>query len=136
VDGTVWIGPGAVLATAREGYSRSALDRRDLLESLSWPGTRRMLARHWRYGLGELGRTFSKRVFVRNARRYVPSLRAGDVVRAPAGVRAQAVDLDGTLVDDFRLAFQGPVAWVRNAPSPGATSSLAIAEELYQRSFG
>ncbi len=135
IDGAVWIGPGAVLATAREGYGATILNVRDLLESLSWPGTWRMMLRHWRYGLRELLRSASKRAFVNDARRYVPSLRAHDLERGPAGVRAQAVDRDGTLVDDFRLGFRGAVAWVRNAPSPGATSSLAIAEELYERSF-
>jgi L-2-hydroxyglutarate oxidase LhgO len=136
IDGDVWIGPGAVLATAREGYGRGSFCRRDVLDALTWPGTLRMMRRHWRAGMHELTRTASKRAFIRDARRYVPSLRRGDCERAPAGVRAQAVDLDGTLVDDFRLGVSGPVAWVRNAPSPGATSSLAIAEELYARSFG
>jgi L-2-hydroxyglutarate oxidase LhgO len=136
IGGDVLIGPGAVLATAREGYRRGAFDQRDLRDTLSWPGTRRMMRRHWRAGVQELTRAASKHAFIRDARRYVPSLRLRDCRRAPAGVRAQAVDLDGTLVDDFRLGFSGAVAWVRNAPSPGATSSLAIAEELYARSFG
>ncbi len=136
IDGDVLIGPGAVLATAREGYRRGSFNRRDLFDAISWPGTRRMMLRHWRAGLQELVRTASKRAFIRDARRYVPALRSRDCQRAPAGVRAQAVDLDGTLVDDFRLSVNGPVAWVRNAPSPGATSSLAIAEELAARVMG
>ncbi len=135
IAGDVLIGPGAVLATAREGYRRTAFNRRDLLDSLAWPGTRRMMLRHWRAGVKELARTASKRAFIHEAQRYVPSLSMRDCERAPAGVRAQAVDLDGKLVDDFRLSCSGPVTWVRNAPSPGATSSLAIAEELYARSF-
>lgn len=136
IDGDVLIGPGAVLATAREGYRRGAFNPRDTFDALTWPGTRRMMFRHWRTGVQELTRSASKYAFIRDARRYVPSLHGRDCERGPAGVRAQAVDLDGTLVDDFRLGFNGPVAWVRNAPSPGATSSLAIAEELYARSFG
>jgi L-2-hydroxyglutarate oxidase LhgO len=133
VGGEVWIGPNAVLALAREGYRWRTVRARDAAESLAWPGTWRMMARHWRAGAGELRRSISKRAFIRDARSYVPALRAGDVVRAPAGVRAQALDRDGSLVDDFRLAVSGPVAWVRNAPSPAATSSLAIADELCAR---
>lgn len=130
VGGEVWIGPNAVLALARERYGRGALRPRDAFESIAWPGTWRMAARHWRAGIDELRRSLSKRAFVRDARRYVPELRANDVVRAPAGLRAQAIDRDGSLVDDFRISSTGAVCWVRNAPSPAATSSLAIAEEL------
>jgi L-2-hydroxyglutarate oxidase LhgO len=130
VDGEVWVGPNAVLALAREGYRRSTWRARDIAETLAWPGTWRMIARHWRAGLGELHRSASKRAFVDVARRYVPELRPRDLERAPAGVRAQALDRDGTLVDDFALAARGHVLWVRNAPSPGATSALALAEEL------
>jgi L-2-hydroxyglutarate oxidase LhgO len=94
-----------------------------------------MARRHWRAGVHELTRSFSRRQFVADARRYVPELQVGDVVPAPAGVRAQAVTRDGTLVDDFRLSVSGSVIWVRNAPSPAATSSLAIAEELVERAL-
>ena len=130
VGGEVWIGPGAVLALAREGYRRRTWRARDIAETLAWPGTWRMMARHWRAGLGELHRSASKRAFVEDARRYVPELRRRDLERAPAGVRAQALERDGTLVDDFVVASAGHVVWVRNAPSPAATASLAIAEEL------
>lgn len=130
VDGSVLIGPNAVLTLAREGYRRGAVDGRDLAETLAWPGTWRLMRRHWRAGAGETSRSLSKRAFVSEARRYVPELRVGDAVRAPAGVRAQAVDRDGTMVDDFRIGGDARVVWVRNAPSPGATSSLAIAEEI------
>lgn len=133
VGGEVLIGPNAVPAGAREGYSRRALDRRDLREAIAFPGTRRMARAHWRAGLAELGRSASRAAFVRAARRYVPELRTADVVPAAAGVRAQAVDRDGTLVDDFRVEGSGRVVWVRNAPSPAATSSMAIAEELLGR---
>jgi L-2-hydroxyglutarate oxidase LhgO len=136
VDGEVWIGPNAVLALAREGYDRRTVDLRDLSEYLLWPGTWRMMRRHWRSGAVELARSGSRRAFVRDARSYVPSLRAGDVLPAPAGVRAQAVDRDGTLVDDFRLGLRGPIAWVRNAPSPAATSSLAIAQHVVDSVLG
>jgi L-2-hydroxyglutarate oxidase LhgO len=128
IDGTVDVGPNAVLATAREGYTRGAISPRHLRDVLRWPGARRLFRQHWRAGVHELRGSLSKRAFVAAARAYVPELRAADVVRAPAGVRAQAVDADGTLVDDFRISRLGAVTAVRNAPSPAATASLAIAE--------
>ncbi len=133
VDGSVWIGPNAVLAFAREGYRHTSFNARDLAETLSWPGTPRLMSRHWRAGVGELIRSASKASFIAEARRYVPELQPADAVRAPAGVRAQAVDRDGSLVDDFRLGGDIHTLWIRNAPSPAATSSLAIAEEIVSR---
>lgn len=133
VDGSVLIGPNAVLALAREGYRHTTLNVRDVAETLSWPGTARLMRRHWRAGIDEIAHTASKATFIREARRYVPELRSGDAVRAQSGVRAQAVDRDGTLVDDFRLGGDAHTVWVRNAPSPAATSSLAIAEEIVSR---
>ena len=132
-DGSVWLGPNAVLATALEGYRRSTVRWRELAETLSWPGTARMMRRHWRAGAGELYRSARKRAFIAELQRYVPQLQVQDAVPAPAGVRAQAVDRDGSLVDDFRLGVTRNTVWVRNAPSPAATSSLAIAEELVSR---
>jgi (S)-2-hydroxyglutarate dehydrogenase len=133
VDGAVVLGPNAVLSTAREAYERRRFDLRDTYDAITWPGTVRMLRRHWRAGVGELARSASRRRFVGEVARYVPAISIEDVVPATAGVRAQAIDRDGTLVDDFRLGVNGNVAWVRNAPSPAATSSLAIAEELLER---
>ena len=133
IDGTVVLGPNAILATARDAYERRRFDLRDTYDAIRWPGTIRMLRRHWRAGVGELKRSVSKRVFVSEVAEYVPAVSVDDVVPAPAGVRAQAIDRDGSLVDDFRLGVTGNVAWVRNAPSPAATSSLAIAEELLER---
>ncbi len=130
IDGSVWIGPNAVPALAREGYRRSDVRVRDVLDTVSWPGTWRMLRRNWRAARDELWRSARKSSFVADARRYVPALALDDVVRAPAGVRAQALDRKGALVDDFWLNAERGVVWVRNAPSPAATSSLAIAEEL------
>ncbi|HEY7484189.1 MAG TPA: L-2-hydroxyglutarate oxidase [Streptosporangiaceae bacterium] len=130
IDGTVDVGPNAVLALAREGYRQRDIVARDLWETLRWPGFRRLAARHWRTGLREIYGSVSKGAFVRAARGFVPELTTADVVPAPAGVRAQAVDPDGSLVDDFRIGRRGPVVTVRNAPSPGATSSLAIAEHI------
>jgi L-2-hydroxyglutarate oxidase LhgO len=130
VDGHVDIGPNAVLATAREGYRRGDVSLRDLWATLRWPGARRLFRQHWRAGVHELRGSLSRRTYVRLARDYVPGLAPRDVVRAGAGVRAQAVDRDGTLVDDFRISHLGAVTAVRNAPSPGATSALAIAEHV------
>jgi len=126
-------GPSALLSPNREGYDGLRPNRRDLAEALRWPGSWKLFKRHWRAGVGELRRAASKRAFVAEARSYVPELRSEDVVGAEVGIRAQAVDRDGTLVDDFRLGGDGTILWVRNAPSPGATSSLAIGEELASR---
>lgn len=133
IDGTVLLGPNAILSTARHAYERRRFVARDTYEALTWPGTLRMLRRHWRAGAGEIARSVSKRQFIRQVARYVPAVAAQDVLPAPAGVRAQAIDRDGSLVDDFRLGVSGNVVWVRNAPSPAATSSMAIAEELLAR---
>jgi len=127
-DGEVLVGPNAVLALAREGYRRRDVRLRDVRDAVAWPGFRRMARQHWRTGLVEYGHSLSKRAFVRQAQRYVPALRPADVVPAAAGVRAQAVSRAGELADDFVLNHRGRVLHVRNAPSPAATSSLAIAE--------
>jgi L-2-hydroxyglutarate oxidase LhgO len=129
IDGEVWLGPNAVLALALEGYRWNDVSPRDLGHIFGWPGTWRMMRAQWRAGVTELSNR-RKKAFIREARRFVPALRPEDAVRAPAGVRAQAVDRDGSLVDDFRIGRGARVTWVRNAPSPAATSSLAIAEEL------
>src|SRR5581483_1810637 len=105
----------------------------DVWAAARWPGTRRMARAHWRAGVREMAGSLSKRAFIRAAATLVPGVTAADVVRAPSGVRAQAVDRDGTLADDFRIGRCGPegqVLAVRNAPSPGATSSLAIAAHI------
>ncbi|MDQ6820147.1 MAG: L-2-hydroxyglutarate oxidase [Actinomycetota bacterium] len=130
--GGVWLGPNAVLSLAREGYGRLSFGAHDTFQTLTWVGTWRMMRRYWRTGAGELYRSLSRHAFISEIQRYVPAITPDDVVRAPAGIRAQAVDRDGTLVDDFRLSVRNGVVWVRNAPSPGATSALAIAEELVE----
>jgi (S)-2-hydroxyglutarate dehydrogenase len=130
VDGGVDVGPNAVLAFAREGYRRRDVRLADLAETLRSSGFRALARAHWRMGARELWGSLSKRAFAAEARRYVPDVTAADLVGARAGVRAQALDPDGALVDDFRIHELGPVTAVRNAPSPGATSSLAIAEHV------
>ena len=133
VDDEVLVGPNAVLALAREGYRWSDVDLGDLRSVLSWPGTRRLAARHWRTGIRELAGSVSRRRFAAEAARYLPGLTVADLAPAGSGVRAQAVARDGSLVDDFVVQRVGPVVLVRNAPSPGATSSLAIAEHVVAR---
>ncbi len=130
IGGGVAVGPNAVMALAREGYRRRDVRLADLKETLSSPGFRALARKHWRAGVREMRGSLLKRVFAAEARRYVPELSVSDLVSAPAGVRAQAVDPDGSLVDDFRISRIGPVTAVRNAPSPAATSSLAIAEHV------
>lgn len=132
--GEVLLGPTALLAGARDAYSLRTLRVRDLRESLGWPGTWRLLGRFWRTGLAEIRHALSVRSFVGECRRYVPELRPSDVERSPySGVRAQAVGRDGTLIDDFVVSQVGRAIHVRNAPSPAATSSLALAGEIADR---
>ena len=130
VDGQVMVGPNAVLALSREGYRWSQVSLSDLANAVSWPGFRRFARQHWRAGAAEMVGSLSRHRFVAAARRYVPTLTAADVIPGPAGVRAQAIGRDGSLLDDFRITRQGSVVSVRNAPSPAATSSLAIAEHV------
>ncbi|UUO03210.1 L-2-hydroxyglutarate oxidase [Mycolicibacterium novocastrense] len=130
VDGEVLIGPNAVLALAREGYSWGTVSPRDLAGIASTPAFWRFARRHWRTGVREVFGSLSRRRFITAARAYVPSLRDEDVVPGTAGVRAQALDPDGGLVDDFRISVRGRVVVLRNAPSPAATSALAIAEHV------
>lgn len=129
----VLVGPNAVLGLARERYRAAAMNRRDIASILTWPGFYRMALHHWKAGARELYGAVVKRVFVTGAQRYVPELTAADFERAGTGVRAQAVGRDGSLIDDFALDESDNVVAVRNAPSPAATSSLAIAEYLAQR---
>ena len=133
VGGDVEVGPNAVLALAREGYDAGTVNARDLWETVRWRGFRRLARRHWRAGVRELHGSLSRRAFVASAATYVRELTAADVERAGAGVRAQAVDVDGSMVDDFRIHHLGPVVAVRNAPSPAATSALAIGPYIAER---
>ncbi|MGW1619011.1 L-2-hydroxyglutarate oxidase [Streptomyces sp. NPDC002172] len=130
VDGSVEVGPNAVLALAKEGYTRTTISPRDLLALAAYPGAWRMAAQHWRTGIREYRGSFSAAAFMEDAKLYVPGVGVRDVVRGGAGVRAQALDRDGTLVDDFRIHRVGRITAVRNAPSPAATASMAIAEHI------
>jgi L-2-hydroxyglutarate oxidase LhgO len=130
IDGEVWAGPNAVLAFAREGYRRRDLNPRDLLGTLTNAGFLRLAGRYFRTGLGEMWRDWWKPAFVRELQRYVPEIRSDQLVFGPSGVRAQALASDGSLVDDFDLGGSARILHVRNAPSPAATSSLAIGSML------
>lgn len=130
VDGVVLAGPNAVLATAREGYRRRDLSPRDLAEALAYPGFARLARRFWRTGMAEMWRDWSKRAYVAEVRRYVPALSSEHLVFGPSGIRAQALRRDGALVEDFLLGGTDRVLHVFNAPSPAATSSLAIGRTL------
>ncbi len=139
IDGDVLIGPTALMAGARDAYKLATVHRQDLLDTLAWPGTWKMLANWWRTGVTELRHAALRSAFVRAAARYVPELEVGDVEPAFAGVRAQAVGRDGKLVDDFVFSRTERALHVRNAPSPAATSSLAIARHVSdeaERAFG
>jgi L-2-hydroxyglutarate oxidase LhgO len=126
IDGHVHVGPNAVLAMAREGYSWRAVSGADLMETARFAGFRRLAAAQWRSGVHEVVRSLSRRSFTRTVQRLVPDVQRSDLRRARAGVRAQAVLADGTLADDFLFHRDGRVLHVINAPSPAATASLEI----------
>jgi len=130
VDGRVIAGPNAVLALARERYNRTGLDLRDVASTLGYRGFWRLARQHFRFGAVEVWRDVVKRAYVRELQRYVPAVTAGDLTFGPSGIRAQALDRDGRLVDDFVLERTGRQLHVLNAPSPAATASLAIADHL------
>jgi (S)-2-hydroxyglutarate dehydrogenase len=133
IDQSVECGPNAVLAFAREGYKKTDLNIADLAESLTYPGFLRMAAKYWRMGMGEMWRSVSKRAFVRALKRLLPEIEADHLEPAPAGVRAQAVSRDGSLVDDFLIQESERVINVGNAPSPAATASLNIGKLIAER---
>ncbi len=133
VDGTVHVGPNAVLALKREGYTRTDWDWQDLSELARFGGFWRMTRRFWRAGLSEAYRSWSRRALVRSVQRLVPEIRASDLRPGGSGVRAQAVGADGRLLDDFDLVEQPGAVFVRNAPSPAATACLAIARHVADR---
>jgi len=130
IDGEIEAGPNAVLAFAREGYKKSNVDWRDVKEMLGFGGFWRMGAKHWSMAIGEYRRSISKRAFVRGLKRLLPEITAADLETSGAGVRAIALGRDGELIDDFRIERSGNVVNVLNAPSPAATSALAIAENV------
>ncbi|MGX5214373.1 L-2-hydroxyglutarate oxidase [Streptomyces violaceus] len=135
IDGGVHVGPNAVPALAREGYGWGTVRWRELGSTLTWPGSWRIARRHWRYGAGELRRSLSKAAFTDAVGRLLPGVSEDDLVPSAAGVRAQAVLRDGTLVDDFLIREGARTVHVLNAPSPAATASLPIGREVARRAL-
>ena len=133
IDGTVHAGPNAVLAFKREGYRKRDLAWRDLAETLCFPGFRKLATQHLSEGWSEMVRSFSKGAFARSLQRLVPEITERDLIPCQAGVRAQALRNDGTLVDDFLILRQTNTLHVCNAPSPAATASLEIAKEIVKQ---
>jgi (S)-2-hydroxyglutarate dehydrogenase len=132
-DDEVLVGPTALLAGARDAYALGRVRPADVRDTLSWPGTYRMARRWWRTGLQELRHAVSHRALVADATRYIPELRRDDVLPGPAGVRAQALGRDGSLIDDFVLSESPNALHVRNAPSPAATCCLPLARLIVDR---
>ncbi len=133
VLGGVECGPNAVLAFAREGYTKRDINLRDLAESLTYPGFLRMASKHWRTGCMEMWRSFSKAAFVRALQRLIPEIRSEHLHHAPSGVRAQALGRDGKLLDDFLIQETDRIINVGNAPSPAATAALNIGGLIVER---
>jgi (S)-2-hydroxyglutarate dehydrogenase len=133
IHGGVECGPNAVWAFAREGYTKSQINIRDLFEAATYPGFLKMALKYWRTGMKEMWRSFSKPAFVKELQRLIPEIRAEDLDTAPAGVRAQALGPDGNLIDDFLIDESDRMINVLNAPSPAATSSLRIGSMITDR---
>jgi L-2-hydroxyglutarate oxidase LhgO len=132
IDGSVECGPNAVFSFKREGYGKTDFSFRDAWDALSYPGTWKMFLKNCRYGLGEYTRAFSKKLFLRQLQRLIPSLQIDDIKPGKAGVRAQALGPNGELIDDFKIERQGRSIHVLNAPSPAATAALAIGDYVNQ----
>jgi L-2-hydroxyglutarate oxidase LhgO len=130
MDGSIWLGPNAVLAFAREGYSFSTVNPKDLVEALTYSGFIKLALKHWKVGSGEMYRDLNRNAYVKALQRYIPELQPKDCLPGPSGVRAQSMAADGALVDDFIFEGADGILHVRNAPSPGATSSLAIGKYI------
>lgn len=133
IEGGIECGPNAVLALAREGYTRTSMKPAEMMETVTYSGFRKLAKRHWRQGMGEFWRSFSKQAFVKALQRLVPEIRASHLIPAPAGVRAQALSSDGKLIDDFLILESERMIHVCNAPSPAATASLNIGNTIVDR---
>lgn len=130
IHGGIECGPNAVFTFKREGYNRTSFSFKDTFEALTFKGTWKLFGKHWRKGIDEYKRAFSKRLFVRALQKMMPTITVNDVQPARAGVRAQAIDFDGNMIDDFKIMKHNGNIHVLNAPSPAATSCLAIADEI------
>ncbi len=130
MDGSIWLGPNAVPAFAREGYSFLSINPRETWDLFSYPGFIKLATKYWKMGAGEIYRDVVRSAYVRALARYIPELQPEDCLPGPSGVRAQAMSANGTLVDDFVFEAADGIVHVRNAPSPAATSSLAIGKYI------
>jgi len=136
IDGGVEAGPNAVFAFAREGYKKSDINLKEMLEALAWPGFRKVIKKYWRTGMGEMYRSFSKAAFTKALQRLIPDIQEDDLLPAEAGVRAQACDRTGGLLDDFKIIEDKLTINILNAPSPAATSSLSIGKTVADMAAG
>ncbi len=135
IDGSIECGPNAVFSFKREGYSTTSFNLKDTVEALTYKGTWKLFFKHWRKGIDEYKRAFSKKLFVKELQKMMPSITINDVEFARSGVRAQALDYNGGLVDDFKIEEKNGNIHVLNAPSPAATSCLAIADEIVSKTL-
>jgi (S)-2-hydroxyglutarate dehydrogenase len=133
INGEVECGPNAVFAFAREGYGRFDFNFKDTIEALTWPGFQKVVRKYWKAGLSEFYRSVSKKAFVNELQRLIPDIEGDDLIPGGSGVRAQACDRDGVLLDDFYILSSKSIIHVCNAPSPAATSSLAIGQTIAER---
>ena len=130
VEGGIEAGPNAVFAFKKEGYKKTDFNAKEFFGSLLWPGFQKVMFKYWKTGLGEMHRSFSKKAFTKALQRLIPEIKEEHLVAAPAGVRAQACDREGGLLDDFKLVTKKRAIHVINAPSPAATSSLSIGKTI------
>lgn len=130
INGTVECGPNAVFTFARERYSKTAFNFKDTFEALTYSGTWKLFFKFWRKGIDEYKRAFSKKLFVHELQKLMPQLQVDDLIVSKSGIRAQAIDRDGNMVDDFKIVLKGNNIHILNAPSPAATSCLSIADEI------
>ncbi len=135
VNGDIECGPNAVFSFKREGYQRTSFSLRDTVQALTFVGTWKLFAKNWRKGLDEYKRAFSKKLFVKELQSMMPSITEADVRSSRSGVRAQAIDSSGNMVDDFEIVNNNGLVHVINAPSPAATACLAIADEIIEKTF-
>ncbi len=133
IDGSVECGPNAVFSFAREGYKKTSFNLKDTWEALTYKGTWKLFFKFWKKGIDEYKRAFSKKLFVKELQKMMPGLQMEDVIPYKSGIRAQAIDKDGNMVDDFRIVHKNGNVHVLNAPSPAATACLAIADEIIKK---
>jgi L-2-hydroxyglutarate oxidase len=130
INGDIECGPNAVFTFKREGYNRASFNFKDSLQAFSFTGTWKLFAKNWRRGIEEYRRAFSKKLFVKELQKMIPSISEKDVESSRSGVRAQAIDKNGNMIDDFMIINNNGITHVINAPSPAATACLAIADEI------